>query len=650
MSKPPLLKSVSLLADSAGFSSAPASGTLVSCPLAGGGASIGGAGKGAGAGGKSDGKEPSYEYCDLKTLTIEMNAPDKSATIIIDKVRRNEAVDPGVAKRYRSDLGSHDIVIEALCDIFDSTVTTKAEGVGQAASAAWSTTAQRLSGNTPSGAVASKGNRPLMIKGTAVNKFAHSSFEPAHPFTNIETTSGVAAESYGGAPVRGTYFLFPAASGYTSFGSLWPFGEGRTRSYVASAHSCGNLPISQITTGKLSAKIYAIPYEETTISFGIAASSGYSKSTEWNFKKPLDGDSKRQINSVTTVKKVSDGKDVTTKTENMSTQAGHGRTRVTTETKTDADRKAADGKSMGAAKNLAYDVLGPNSKTVKTVEQSWSNRPKKKTEQPDQEFRKIKITRKIAGREVETDFNELIKQFFEIKSLVDRFKAIFDSIKFGASFSVEYELFGGELTIGWGNEWPQAYAEDKRVYYVQRYIEGGGKLDLFNSKVTGFCGLAIKPPIPFADIEVEIGGYLSASLKLTIGGSINHKWLKDSAKWAGKFNGEAPFHLEPGFKVVGRAFGYGVSGKVAIEVDVSISIDGGISTADPLWVKSDFLLGKESEKSTEANPDYDAVRLVAELTTVGSSVSTWKIEPYGLIKGKPVWKDHYLIGVKPKAE
>jgi hypothetical protein len=562
-------------------------------------------------------KQPTYEYCNLKTLQIHVNAPDKDLVVTLDHVRLTEPVDPSTAWRYQSVLTNRDIVIETLADI--RATTSEAEvSVLKPSDSHWNADKS------------SKGNRPLTIIAQATNSCTHTSFSPQHPLICMDAQNGSLTLAEGGAMAQSTYYSVQPTLLDDGLAALWPFSGTRIRDYTVKAHSCGRLPIPQRTTSDLSAQIYVLPYEEWGITLGIDPKSSGSTSVT-KYRGEQDGDSGRTINRTTTIKKQDGNREISTTTQEMTTKTGIERTRVTDESKT-----------------LSYSVLESKSQSIKAVEEDWYSQTKWSAPKPEEEYRKVKITHKVAGRELETDFSKTIKAIFEFKSLLDEIQKVFDSVKFGASFSTEYELLSGEISLGFGNKWPKAYAEDNRVYYVDHYIFANGTLNVFDAKVTGFCGLAVKSPSAFIDFAIEIGGYLSAVIKTPITANINHTWGKDTSSWTGTLDCSPSFKLEGGFKANGRAFGYSVDGKVALEETISFTMEGEISTLHPLTVKSSLIFGTEGDDSTEAKPEYAAVRLVAELKTVGSSVHTWKIKPYVLINGAVAWKDYYLIGEKPK--
>ena len=565
--------------------------------------------------------KPSYEYCDLKQLEIQLTAPGKSKTITLDSVRRYEPVDASTAPCYREILGERDLVIEVLADIRDKV------------SHDWGKTEHD-----------SKDNRPLTINAKAQNACAHTSFAPRHPVLTLDTMNGGFTLTEAGAPIREVYSsAHPGAFFNSGIAGIWPFSGARTKAYTVKAMTCGNLPIPMKVIDHLSAEIYVLPYEEWVIKIGLGPRASGGTSTTQNYKGEKDGDSGRKVVRKTIVMKQEKDRQVTTTTELMRTRTEIERTRVIDETTSAIERG-----NIGKARELGYDVLGPKAQAIQVVEEDWRSQTRWVAPTPEQEYRKVSITHKVAGQEVETDVNETIKSLFEFKSLLDKLKKIFDSVKFGASFSTEYELFSGSLSFSWGNAWPLDYKEYKRVYYVQHFITGTGTCNLFDAKVTGFCGLAVKSPTSLVDVAVEIGGYISVAIKTPVTVTIDHRWAKEASEWTGKLDCNPSFNLEGGFKANGRAFGYSVEGRIALEYAVAFALAGEISTRHPLTIKSSLIFGKEIDESTDDNPDYAAVRLVAELKMVGSSLNTWKIKPYVLLNGAVAWKDYYLVGEKPK--
>ncbi|MCT2558147.1 hypothetical protein N0B51_04065 [Tsuneonella sp. YG55] len=598
------LNSVSLLAMDAGLGSKPAGGTIAPCPDKSGSAASSG-----GAGGN---KAKPLEYCDIKMLRLALTAQDKTATITIDRNRRVEGVAPNVASAYRGLLSSYDLVIEALSDVRDET-----EQAGRS--------------------FVSSDCRPLEVTATAQNSVSHTSFAPAHPHVELQTSNYMLVQSDGGAPVKATYFA-PRESmiGGSAFGWLCPHSRERIREYPVWARSCGNLPIPQKPITSLSARLVVLPYEENTIEIGAPAKVEYSKeSTGMTGEK--DGDSSRSVTRTTTVMKRTGNSASTTKTEAMETPSGSQRTRVTQTNTT-----------------LEPHLLLTDSKSVSTIKQSWNGKKTGKKSSKDWDARKVTVKRKIGG--IESTFNagstikkidDTIEAILAVKDVADKVQAVFKSVKIGWSFSVGYELLVGKLALSWGNRWPSAWAEDNRIYYVERYCRVTGTVEPINGNVTGFFGFAVDPW--YAPVSIEIGAYLELKFESKISGNNTLAWTNPNGSVAlkpYKFDASGKLSAEAGAKANGRAFGYSVTSRFAVEGEANLTFDGAVGGGEAFYLRSSLVIGKESD--TQGGKRLDAIRLVGEVICTGRTIRRHQIEPIGLVKGGKVWEDYYHWGEKPR--
>lgn len=585
--RPPTLQAVAAKAKAKGLGKTPAAAPVKPCQQ-----------------GKAASKP--LEYCDIKQVQIAISTDGKSKTFTIDKNRKKEPFDAKkVAAPYRGLLRSHDLVIEVLSDIQDTTGSAKAT---------------------------SKDRKPLDVKVTAVNSVSHSSKQPAHPHTYITRMTAPHLQSFGGGAVSGTYFAPDGgALNRTFWGRMWPFGDNRVRQYPVYGQSCGVLPIPRQPNRRLSAMIVVLPYEEWQITIGLKGTREGSFGKEANRANNRDGTSQRRV-QVTTVSKSRVGNVETSRTtQQMQTPTGINRTR-TTDTRTTLDPR----------------LLSTGSNAVSTIRQSWQPQPRTKTDD-DSDFRKISIKHTVGGREVESDVSNTIKKILEIKKIIDDAKKLFDSVKIGWSITFSYELLSGNIQFGWGHRWPQSYAEQQRVYYVERFVKVGGQCDIVSGSVTGFFGFAVDPW--YAPVAIEIGAYLTTAIKVSIGATIDYAYTNSAlagSALSGKLEPSASVNFELGAKANGRAFGYSVESKLALEAGASITFEGKVSTLHSPYLKGTFLIGKESESTKPGASKADAIRLIGELIVVGKTTRRWKIDPIVLCKGMEVFKDRYFWGEAPK--
>lgn len=588
---PASLNDTSTSADAAGLGVVPAAAPVAPCKF--------------GAGPQH--KLKPLEYCDIKQLQLVLSTTGKTQTITIDHSRTAEPVNPAaVAQEYRAQLLTYDVIIEALADIDDTT------GASHAASAE---------------------RKPLDVKVTAKDSVSHTSFTPHHPHCALNLKGSDPVVSDGGAPVSGRFFA-PDRGAYsrTTWGALWPFGDDRVRTYAAVGTSCGVLPIPRKPNGGLAAELVVLPYEEWTITVGLKGVREGSSKTESNRFNNQDGESNRRVSSTTTVMKRVGDSQTTTTTQNMETPSGIARTRV-------AEKKTT----------LDYHLLSTDSETTTTTKQSWTKRPRTKKDD-DEDYRKISIKRSIAGREVEADVSETIKKILKVKEIFDDASKLFDSVKIGWSISMSFEILSGNLSLGWGIRWPQTYSEQSRVWYVERFYKASGSLDVVTGSVTGFFGFAVDPW--YAPVTVEVGAYLSASVKVSIAASFDYAYTNSAlhpAGQTGSLDPSATIKFEAGGKANGRAFGYSVESRLALEAGATLTFHGEISSRNPPYLKGSLVIGNshdEADKSAGA-PKADGIRLVGELIITGETVRRRKIDPIVLVDGVECFKDKYFLGEAP---
>lgn len=592
----PTLNAVSESAKAQGLGTTPAATPVKPCELA----------KGGNGGSNAATKDKPLEYCDIKQVQIVLSTEGKSKTFTIDKDRKGEPINvKAVPLGYHGMLSSHDIVIEALSDIEDTTGSAK---------------------------TTSKDRKPLDVKVTAVNSVSHTTKKPAHPHTYVGLANSSPAESDGGAPVSGKYFAPDGnALGRTFWGRMWPFGDDRVRYYDLHGKSCGVLPIPQKPIRKLGAMLVVLPYEEWQITIGLKGTREGSYSKEANSFQNQDGKSQRTVQVTTVAKSRVGNVENSTTVQQMQTQSGMNRSRTTTTQTT-----------------LDYTLLSANSSAVSSAKDSWTKKPRSKTDD-DYDLRKVSIKHTVGGREVECDVTGTIKKILEIKKIIDDAKKLFESVKIGWSISFSYEILSGNINFGWGHRWPASYTEQQRVYYVERFVKVGGQCDVVTGSVTGFFGFAVDPW--YAPVAIEIGAYLTTTIKVSIAATIDYAYtnrMLAGSSISGKLEPSASVNFELGAKANGRAFGYSVESKLALEAAASLTFEGKVSTLHPPYLKGTFLIGKEHE-GTEANaPKADAIRLIGEVIVVGETTRRWKIDPIVLCKGMEVFKDRYFWGEAPK--
>lgn len=549
------------------------------------------------------------EYCDIEKLSIQLTQDGKSQTIVIDSDRKCEGTHSDTPSEYHGFLSGNDLVLETLSD------TKNLDGSGNPSST----------------------SKPLTVKLTATNDHSHATISPAHPLTSAGVEGAAAVTSNGGAAVETTYHCVDGSVLGRGFAALNPLEPRRATSQQLLAEACGNRPLGEVAQRSRSAQLLVYPYEELSIEIG--AYSGRfagSLSATRNFGE-MDTSARghvsgREITSTVVRKLRTRGTETATTIENMRTGSGVERTR-TTQTETE----------------ITPHFLGASSETVRSVEESWNNRnPRRTSDSFDN--RKIVIKRKIGGVESSADISkfaqeaqELYEKFETMKKLFDDLQKVFSSARIGLSFSVSFEVLAGQLSLAFGNRWPNSYTESNRVYYIERYVKGGGQIDLFTGKLGAFFGFTVDPW--YAPIMVDVGGYVDLSASVNISGTYDYSWTSPSEDGSHnfQFNGEGKLAAEGGVRANGRAAGYSVRSRLAIESQATLEVKAEIGSDTPIYAETTCRFGYAPASSGEAPA---GVRLVGELVLTGRSVRTRRIKPKTLVEGREFWKDKPLIGTK----
>ena len=547
-----------------------------------------------------------YEYCDLTKLQLDLACGDKQGQIVLTKPRRAEKPAASVDSDYVSALSRYDLVVEALGDAQDQT--------------------------TANGKVSdSKDARPLNVTATAEGSPTHSHFGPAHPMTALR--GGSISVTTHAAPASAKIFApSPRGGRWTTWTGIWPFGDDRVVRHEVLAESCGKLRPPQVGVRDLRMQLVVIPYEEWKISFGVTSKRSRSGAIEGerDYMAATDGQnpSRRTATSLT----FKSSKSVT----------GAGGKRLMAE---DSDKYEffGDGteKHTSSQKLVRTNVLAGATLETKEESEKFSG-PKTESKESGVQLNKITIEKKVAGRKVEADVQKTIDNLMKIKELVDGFKGLFESVKIGWSFSISYELFNGSMDFAFGNRWPAKYAEENRVYYVERFFGVGGSCTFFQGKVEGMFGLEIDPWLLPGSAMAKI--YLALGIKVSATAMGSVYWTNEARANAAdlKLDIDGAVTAELGGAFAGRIAGWSVEGRIAIEGEVTLKLAGALSTRDPPAMTYSVIVGKETAVEGQTTPRYDAMRLVGEVVVVGDTTDRYAFDPIKLIEGKMYYKDEKL--------
>ena len=417
-------------AQASGLARTPPPGAVQNCPYA----SVAGLQKG------GKGNQTRYEHCNLTHLTVEVKGRGATATVQLASQRRKEAVHPA-AKHYASELGAYDLVVEGL--------STAADAI-----------------QTVTGRPAQKPVRvPLHVQGTPKASPVHSSFSPPHPEAAI-TGPSVNLHEHGGKAVASDLALpeFSPVDRRT-WGRLWPFGNHESVRYDVEGKACGNMPGGGLAD--LRVLVIVMPDEEWTISLGAEKDFGHTRSAEKNYSKVDDthGVARTDTSSST----------ARGKTDEKSTSMYHDGTHTTKETST----------------RLTGMVIQTEDKREEEADPSKNSWKITKSQEKKNKLGDIKVDWKIAGQSNSIEPRKFIDNVKKIAEIIEDVSKLFDSIKVGWSWSYSYSLLEGEMSLKWGHRYPDHYAETDRVYYVERFVEVGGKLTLISGSFEGMFGLEV---------------------------------------------------------------------------------------------------------------------------------------------------------------
>ena len=154
-----------------------------------------------------------------------------------------------------------------------------------------------------------------------------------------------------------------------------------------------------------------------------------------------------------------------------------------------------------------------------------------------------------------------------MQDIVKTIKEFFSGAKVGWSVSAEVSALEGALDLAWGIRWPEAYAEEDRVYYVERYITVTGDITLMQGKLEAMVGIEFdKGWLPIAFVAKA---QLNMTIALKLAPSLDWKYTNPKKLTAGQRKDSIAlsfsFAVVP--EVIGsaRAFGYSYVIRGAIE-------------------------------------------------------------------------------------
>lgn len=523
-----------------------------------------------------------YEPCDLRQIVIDLSANEVAHTVVVDRSRKRESPQERIPPSISRALREHDIVLEAVSPFRDEIVqggdTAPTEGV-----------------------------TPLSVRVEAMEVFTCGN--AMHPTAVLKGSEDDGAKLYG--PTTATVWA-KAPVGLvraSSWGRMWPFGEDRSIAVAVSGVTCGINP-DRDPIRELSALVLVRPDDNWRITLGgmpkAGGSIGRSRTTQ---DRQKIGD-KSEAATVYTRSRTRGG--ITT----TSTEAYVGEMNF-------AQSYAVTGRTGG---NAALQEVT----TLTERDSTWA--APKASEQKTDVMRKIRIERTMGGVTSEVKVDRIVNGVFRLADLANDLSELFDGIpKVGWSISTSVELLAGEYHLGWGIRWPKAYPEESRVHYVERYIELGGSCKVVKAKLELFFGIEVDPR--YLDVSIWAKLYietvavveLSASGRVSYTNPANAQAALDPIDLGAK----ASLKFELGGTTGGRAFGYSISVRAALESNIALTVDGKVS----------FSTEPELKGTLRSN----GAKLVGEVRAEGSTRKTHAIKPLQLIKSKVFFKDERFL-------
>lgn len=522
----------------------------------------------------------SYHPCDIATLSLALSYEGGSQSVSVSSKRRQEVVANSVPDGYRGYLRDHDVLVEALAPV-EETKTTRSR-----------------SGSVKS--EATKNHKPLKVSASAIPAMTcgpdHLEFSINGPALN---------ETLKNASFTGDIFTPPPSSllGASRWGRVWPFGEDLTQPHTLEGTCCGNNP-NGTPIGDLKMKLMVMPDESWKITLGLGTYSSGSISAESARKT---GPDKAQTGVVIARKRQIGN----TSTERRETYI--------------ASTHYSDEFSVFETSG----VLRRHTDKLAESDSTWGAPGFEEAE--SDKTRQIKIEHVVGGVKSEVDASKVIDGVLRALDTIEDLGKLFDGIpKIGWSVSASFSFLKGSASLEWGHRWPTNYVEQDRVYYVERFIKVGGNVDLAAGNVEVFFGVEIDPW--WLDIYFVAKLYVNVSAKV----SISPQASVTATNFSGLDLDLKPIDLdcaasakaELGATTGGRAFGYEVIAKLALESSVKFDVDGKISRKGPE--------AKASLSSTGAH-------IIGEIVVVGRRRKTYDFKPIEVIKKKTFFKDKVIF-------
>lgn len=527
----------------------------------------------------------SYQPCDLASLRVDWTDGSNTQTATIVSMRRREPLADSVPATYRAALKSHELVIEALSDV-EELVYTYGEQQPQT----------------------SEDSKHLRVTVDPTYAYVHGDAPPKHPDLRLWASDSSLNQTAADSIEANLFVPTPGLVRASRWGRLWPFGDDRKRFYFGAAYSCGRNPTVNQPNSELAVQFLVFPNEEWKVTIGLGSAGSGSVSVDRNYadKTGVDGD---QVATVVAYRRTS-GSTTTTSTESYIASTDYATSYSMTE------------KDQG--------LFSTRVRTLKESDSTWGDPSFKEDEST--EARKLSIEHKIGGQHSEVDVSGMIDNLMKIAEVMEDIKKLYEGVpKVGLSIGASYVLFEGQLIFSWGNRWPEHYTERDRVYYIERFLSVQGNCTLIQGKVEVMFGVEVDPW--WLDFYFVAKIFIETSASIGVGAqqvlSYTNSEADDAALDPFALDFSTSLEAQLGAKVGGRAFGYSLDARLALQASLKLEARGKVGFKHPPEAKADL-------KSS-------GVELVGEIIVIGRSQRSYDFEPLHIIDEKIFFKDKVIL-------
>lgn len=504
------------------------------------------------------------EYCDIKQLVVTLTPSGEAApaTVIINRDRTGEPVNAAVVDdAYIGDLASFDVVMEAVAEIEDLHAINYGATAGSAGHAV-----------------------PLKIRGQATNSVSHSSQSPLHPHCSVQGDVRT-IETHGGAAAE-TALLIPRSGGsWGKWADLWPFSTGAEKHYVV-ADSCGSLPIPRRANRAFLAQVVVYPAQEIALSITGEKRYGVSQGKSKNLAQPVGAKGASIYTATTQTLKIEQRGKTSSMTSvvseknkyasyKLSVDGDNGTNETITETTFKDDYTESRTLSVKEDVTVFKGKIGSRTYSTTSGDSTTGKVPDQVEKRKFNFSDRISLKVKSGGQEATIKPSEIVDTFFSIVEAIEDFRKIFSGVQMGFKVDASFTFMQGTLNIAAGRRWPKtlAYAEDQRVWYIERYVNVGGKITFAEGMIAASIGIA------FDKGYLPIGGKIMASISYTLSLSAEPKvelcYTNSKRKSKGELTTSVPLKVTSSFKfeavAMYRAFGDSFCGIIAMKGDIVLA-------------------------------------------------------------------------------